>query len=395
VWAVVTGNEVCAHETVVGSFDRGRSPLLPWGSLFKRASTLRSLWGSPSRVALALVCVIGLPGVATASVGTAAGPGVEAESNRVVAIPPFVIEGKLPAAAREKIEADLVEAVERAGFVVVPPATVGSPCQTEDCATELGSKTDATHVLQVWIKQDGRDYQVRMVLSSAANGTEVATFAQSCDICGMVELGEVVTGHSAGLRDKLAVIPATLIVQTKPSGALVRVDGEVMGTSPLRETVSPGAHVVEVEKRGFHMRRRELTLVEGDEETFSFELVALEVTQAAAKEKRDLSKPLGWASFGVGLGLLGGAVPLLVMNGRPVKNRCDGDNLDINGLCRYRYRTMIPGAVLAGVGGALVVTGIALIAVHAKRKGKGDVDDRAKRARLMIGPTDVGVAVRF
>jgi hypothetical protein len=337
------------------------------------------------------VGVSGLPGT-----GAAEAASVRSDSEatrRVVAVPPFIVEGKLPTAAREKIEAELVEAIERAGFDVVAPEAVGSTCESEGCVAELGANADATHVLQVWIEQDGRDYRVRMVLSSTANGAEVATFAQSCDICGMVELGELVVAQSAGLRDKLTVVPATLIVETQPPGALVRVDGEVIGPSPIKETLAPGTHLVEVEKRGFHARRRELTLVEGAEEKFAFELVALDVTkEAPVDEKRSLAKPLGWASFGVGLGLLGGAVPLLVLNGRPVKNRCDGENVDVNGICRYRYRTMIPGAVLAAAGGALVVTGIALV-VHAKRQGKAH--DDGKRAQLMIGPTDVGVVVRF
>jgi hypothetical protein len=342
--------------------------------------------------ALSLVCATGLPAKASAS-GVLEGQGTD----RLVAIPPFVVDGTLPPAAKEKMQNDLVEAVERAGFEVVGPTAVGRACESEGCAADVGAKTDATHVLQVWIEQDGRDYRVRTIVSSTTNGVEVAAFSQTCDICGMVELGDLVTGQAASLRDKLAVVPATLIVETAPKGALVRIDGEVVGTSPLRETVSPGPHVVDVEKAGFHVRRRELTLAEGGEEKFAFELVALEVTEQPVKaetQKASLAKPLGWASFGVGLGLLGGAVPLLVMNGRPVKNRCDGDNIDINGLCRYRYRTMIPGAVLAGVGGALVVTGIALVAVHAKRKGRA-TDDGGRRARLMLGPTDIGVAVRF
>jgi hypothetical protein len=348
------------------------------------------VWPNRGLVAvLAWACSTGLLGTETAEAASTAN---EREVKRIVAIPPFVIEGKLPPAALEKIQADLVEAVERAGFQVVAPDVIGSPCRDEACVSDLGTQTDASHVLQVWIEQDGRDYRVRMILSSTANGAEVATFAQSCDICGMVELGELIVAQSAGLRDKLTVVPATLIVKTKPPGALVRVDGEVIGPSPIKENVSPGTHVVEVEKRGFHTRRRELSLVEGDEETFAFELVALDVTEAPDEEKRSLAKPLGWASFGVGLGVLGGAVPLLVLNGRPVRNRCDGENIDINGLCLYRYRTMIPGAVLAAAGGALVVTGIALV-VHAERKGKRDAGDR--RAQLMIGPTDVGVALRF
>lgn len=352
-----------------------------------------------TRIALAsvLACVAGRP------VAAMVAPGDEADDaatqpDRVIAIPPFAIDGKLPAAARDEVQARLVEGVERAGFGVVPPAAVSeavgdTACETHGCNADLGKKTAATHVLQVWIEQDGRDYLVRMVLSNTRDGSEVATIAHTCDICGVVELGDLIADQSASLRDKLVIVPATIIVETKPEGALVRVDGEVVGMSPLREVVRPGEHVVQIEKRGFHPRRRELTLVEGDEERLRYELHAVEAPDAAPSQTRDLTKPLGWASFGVGLGLLGGAVPLLVLNGRPVKNRCDGENIDVNGLCRYRYRTMVPGAVLAGVGGAMVITGVVLVAMHAKRKGRSDGE--RKRARLLIGPTDVGVAVDF
>jgi hypothetical protein len=345
-------------------------------------------------LAYALALCVSAPMVAKAAPDEAS---TSPAGERVLAIPPFAIEGKLPAAVREQVESDLVEAVRRTGFEVVPPKDVATafgetPCKSEGCVTELGSKTGATHVLQVWIEQDGRDYMVRMILSESKRGSDVATFAQSCDICGVVELGDLIVGQSASLRDKLAVTPATLIIQTSPKGAIVRMDGGVLGTTPLRQQVSPGQHVVEIEKRGFHPMRRELSLVEGDEETLALELVEME-DAGELDEKRDLTKSMGWASFGLGLGLVGGGVPLLVLHQRPVKNRCDGDNVDENGLCRYRYTTLIPGAVLAGVGGALVVTGIALVAVHAKRKRGGD--DARRRAQVSIGLTEVGVAVSF
>ena len=350
------------------------------------------------RIAVACVLVVaGSPVVASAATAsTSEDPPERPQAGRVVAIPPFAVEGKLPPAVRETIQDDLVAAVERAGFAVVSPKAVqrahaATPCDGPGCIAELGAKTEATHVLQVWIEQDGRDYLVRTVLSDVAKGSDVATFSQSCDICGVVELGELIVGQSASLRDKLAVTPATIVVSSTPAGALVRFDGGVVGTTPLRQLVSPGTHVVEIEKIGFHAMRRELSLVEGDEETVTFELVAMDAAEVVPEQKRDLTKPLGWATFGVGLGLVGGAVPLLVLNERPVKNRCEGENIDINGLCRYRYKTLVPGAVLAGIGGAMVITGIALVAVHAKRKG-GRQD---KRTRVSIGPTEIGLLVAF
>jgi hypothetical protein len=316
-----------------------------------------------------------------------------------LAVAPIAVEGQLAAAARAEIEAGLASALQRARFDVVtarmsPDAFPAKPCTDAACVLEVAKATKATYVLQVWISQDGRDYEVRTVVWHARDGSEAAKVKQNCDICGVAELVELIADQSTSLRDKLGTLPATLSVATRPAGALVKIDGKVVGVSPIVETLVPGPYTVMVEKAGFLARERKVQLVEAGDESIDLELQPLADARAATEDaprKRDVTGIVGWTSFAIGLGALGAGIPLLVLHHRPVKNRCTDEFIDENGVCRYRHDTVVPGAVLAAVGGALLVTGIALVVVHAKRKRSRD----AGRAQALVGPSGFGLGLRF
>jgi len=245
----------------------------------------------------------------------------------------------------------------------------------------------------VWIAQEGRDFEVRSTVWHARDGSEAAKVKQNCEVCGVAELVELIADQSTSLRDKLGSLPATLAVATRPAGALVKIDGKIVGVSPIVETLEPGSYTVLVEKAGFHARERKVQLVEAAEESIDLQLLAIADARKAAvgdaPRKRDPLVPAGWSAFGVGLALVASGIPLLVLHHRPVKSRCTDEFIDENGVCRYRHNTLVPGAVLAGLGGALLVTGIALVAVHAKRKRS------SKRTQAFVGPDGFGLTMRF
>jgi hypothetical protein len=56
---------------------------------------------------------------------------------------------------------------------------------------------------------------------------------------------------------------APLEIQVHPPGANIRIDGRVVGTSPLGNSValSPGDHLLEVQRDGYATERRQITLV--------------------------------------------------------------------------------------------------------------------------------------
>src|SRR5690606_31464176 len=102
------------------------------------------------------------------------------------------------------------------------------------------------------------------------SGQPVARSQQSCEICGIADAGALLQTAAATLRTKLDALtqsPASLSIASSPGGAMVTVDGEVVGTTPLERQVLTGKHVLRVSKDGYITVEREVTFVEGIAET--------------------------------------------------------------------------------------------------------------------------------
>jgi hypothetical protein len=76
----------------------------------------------------------------------------------------------------------------------------------------------------------------------------------------------------AGEREQVALTldqasrrAGTLVVETDPGGATVRVDGETIGTAPVREELSPGEYRVEVEREGYEGAEQVVRISDGEE----------------------------------------------------------------------------------------------------------------------------------
>jgi hypothetical protein len=326
------------------------------------------------------------------------------EAGAKIAVAPLEIEGDLSGEAKAKLEQELVAGLERGGAAIVPPSAVATgeatlPCgEGAGCIVELAQANDATHVLQVKITKSGRDYSLEMMLSSGSDGSTQAKSAQDCEICGLQELGELIGDQAAAFQPKLEAVPATLIVETTPIGATVKVDGRLIGVSPIVEPIAAGEHTIVIAKPGYVERERKVTFVAGGEETVTIDLqpVPTPVQEVEAPDGRGM-RVAGWSLLGVGLGVVGGGVTLLVLDERPVQSRCgDPMNIDVNGLCLYRYDTLGAGIGLAAGGGAALVAGAVLLGLGYKRKqsaGKGPAGADRKQARVL--PAVGGLVVRF
>ncbi|MCS3629216.1 archaellum component FlaG (FlaF/FlaG flagellin family) [Salinibacter ruber] len=63
-----------------------------------------------------------------------------------------------------------------------------------------------------------------------------------------------------------------LVVETDPSGATVRIDGETAGTTPTTSTLVPGEHRVEVEKQGFRSSQKSVQVSQDMRQRIQFSL---------------------------------------------------------------------------------------------------------------------------
>jgi hypothetical protein len=154
--------------------------------------------------------------------------------------------------------------------------------------------------------------------------------------------------------------------------------------------------VLRVSKEGYIAIEREVTFVEGVEESLSFELEKV--------PSRLPSRPWGWVSLGVGVASLGAAIGFAAIRDQPyeIGSACEGANIDDDGNCRRIWNTEYHVLGFALAGGALVTLGVAILLDTAAGKGPkktkasaGNTARRRRRPQVGVGPGSVMVKGRF
>ena len=169
-----------------------------------------------------------------------------------------------------------------------------------------------------------------------------------------------------------AVLPATLVVDSSPSGATLLVDGSVVGSTPFRGPVPPGQHQLEV-RSGELSRPLAITLQAGTVSSYIVELGPTApvtppptVTTAAIEVRTD---PPG-ARVSIG-GVSRGVTPLVVQGLAPGRHQ-----VQLSGPFRPVTRTV---TVAGGQQALLVVT--------PKPTTDRERDEREDRAEAAVRPT--------
>ncbi|MBC8074054.1 MAG: PEGA domain-containing protein, partial [Deltaproteobacteria bacterium] len=331
----------------------------------------------------------------------AAAPTAPARVELRAAILPLAVEGELSEVDRTAITDELVAGLRRGAFDIVPPTAVlerdgkAASCDDKACLQRVAEATNATHLVRAKVIVRDRDYDVRVELVDGRTGAVAATSEEGCEICGVVDAGSLMASASATLRTKLDALakgPSVLTVKSEPLGAEVRIDGEIVGVTPLERPIIPGERVVRVSKEGFIAVEREITVVEG---------VAEEVAFGLDKVPSRLPKrPWGFVSLGLGIAGVGVAATFAALDDRPYKlgNACEGGSIDERGRCKRLWDTewIVFGTSLAAA--TLVTLGVAvLLTSPGRRAKKADKPGKKKRAtaKLGIGPGALLVHGRF
>lgn len=295
---------------------------------------------------------------------------------------PIATEGEVGDVARQRIESALNDAVATAGVASVDARGLEA-CADTACLQAAVEKAGATHALQLRVTASGRDYTTEVSISDAA-GT-VSRSTAECAICGFDEVADVVHDEAATLAAKLLAqgLPARLRIASDPAGAIVLIDGDPAGQTPLEIEVPPGEHQIRVEKDGFVVAEDSVTSVEGVEESLNLRLRAL------PKQRDKAMVRGGWAAVGVGIGLLVGSGVLWGIHHRPVRSLCtDPEDIDVNGVCRWRYESVPYAVPMTVLGVAGVVTGAVLISVG--KRGR-----KERNTNVAVSPSGISITGRF
>jgi tetratricopeptide (TPR) repeat protein len=162
-----------------------------------------------------------------------------------------------------------------------------------------------------------------------------------------------------------------LTVVSTPDGARLEIDGRSVGVTPFTGELPLGPHRVRLERSGYRDTERELTLGPNAASELS---VALDASEPPAGQPEKFGKNadktlrdsdgarrfgvVPWLFVGGGLASLGGALGFeLARRSRQDDARNAANQLDFKTEADAMQRHQTTARVLAGVGGALAVTG--------------------------------------
>lgn len=354
-------------------------------------------------VVAAAVWASGLPGPGLAP---GAARAAEAAGSGRLAVVPLAVEGEISETDRGDLTRALVTGFQRGSFEVVEPASVGEvgSCGDAACITGVASKTGATYVARPSVQINDRDYAIKVELLSGKTGERIALAEDACEICGVVDASGLLDSAAASLGLKLESMakgPAVLALRAEPEGAVVLIDGELFGASPVDKPIAPGKHLVRVSQDGYIPIEREITFVEGVREELT---ITLEKVPSALP-----GRGWGWASLSLGVASLGGAIFLTYQHDRPyrVGDACSveapdpGYNVMPNPeggapICKEVWNTKW-GAISAGIAGAALTTlGVLVLIDNFKRSDrKRNKAVREKKTSFGVGPGSVMIRGRF
>lgn len=313
--------------------------------------------------------------------------GAEPADGIALATLPVDYETAVPEHVRESIELGLSRGIERSGARPVA-ITLPDECFGVACLRAVGQTYDVRQMLRPRVEHRDRDYSLTFELVDT-RGTVVVSRSVDCELCGVTEVAEATENLAAALATKFQELPrgpGFLVLQTRPSGASVFVDGEVVGQTPMRLTLSPGEHEVVAKLEAHGDAGRQVEAVSGVEERLVLRLLPLDPEPGLASDRG--IRAAGWTLFGLGLASIGSGAALWAIDDRPYLPSCPPSGPDAQGRCPERYATLGAGIGLTAAGVVGVGTGLGLVVwrvVQRKRVG----------ARARIQPTSGGVMVRF
>jgi hypothetical protein len=309
----------------------------------------------------------------------------DVNSERKIAVLPLKVEGSADETTRRAWTEGLRRGIGRGDFAVAEQKAVegaaDAACDRKSCWDKLRGATQATHMVRTQVTIKNRDYALKLELVDAETGAVIVGTEDRCEICGVEEVANLLDSQGAALQTRLAAMgkgPPVLVVDTRPSGALVFIDDEVVGTTPLERPVLEGTHRVRISLSGYVAEERELTLVPGVREP-----VSIDLQRTPGSPKR---RALGAAGVAGGLALLGGGLALVAIDDREYKGSCSGGNMDAGGDCKWLFNTAVGGTVAAVAGAVLTTLGV--VALVRNRNVKP-----ARQAWVL--PAGLGVVGKF
>lgn len=298
-----------------------------------------------------------------------------------VAVLPLEIEGTLAEKWQRTLQGGVDDGLARAGHEMIEPEAVRRAlaeregCGDAACAAAVAAELGASYLVRTSIAIEDRDFRVRLELLDATTGRAVADTGESCEVCAIPEVQQLLEEHAGILGGKIDALdraPPVVEFVSRPAGALVYLDGELIGRAPVERPVSAGRHRVRARLRGHLSLEQPLEATPGTRDTLSFEL--------EPTPRRQRLRPWGWGLLGASLPVAATGATLVALDEQPYRRRCTGEYVDSAGHCLLRYDTLGGGITTLSIGAAGLVAATVLLVLS-----RPDEDDR-RRARVSVWP---------
>lgn len=300
---------------------------------------------------------------------------------------PVTSQGAIEPAEIDALHERIDGLVSGADFEFLAPVDP-TVCEDSQCWLDLAIKANAAYSVAVDVDASSADQQLTLTITDLADGTAVVELERTCELCGRDELLDAVSDLTAtGMRklQSYAAVSTTLSITSEPPGAIARIDGAEVGTTPIELEVTPGAHEIELTAEGHEPMAQSIELERGANERMRLHMSPIvaelppETTGPTRRRGRVIA---GAALLGAGFAGLGAGITMLVIHGRPITRDCGGNDVDLDGDCHYLHDTRVGGAVGAAAGGAALIAGGVLLGIELRRK---------KPSSVAVHPTPSGV----
>lgn len=238
------------------------------------------------------------------------------------------------------------------------------PCiEARDCSLPLSREGELAYVLSL----QPTETEVQLQLIDARTRDIGADLKASCAGCSVAQQ----TARAAELVKQALGQIATrargqLSVTSSPRGALVRLDGRLLGRTPLSQEAFVGARRLGLERSGYRTETVDMVVEPGQTATVDQVLQRDGQVTPEGPVAGSARRPL-WRII-TGAGLIGAGVLLVGLGGSAlsVHGSCQ-DPMGDPATCSPYYQTTGVGAGLLAGGGALALAGAVLIALPPRR----------------------------
>ena len=205
-------------------------------------------------------------------------------------------------------------------------------CTSKKCLDDLIALCDARMLLGGRLTREGGALTLQIWLYDAKRQTQgkpllMATLQDRCsgkcaDAAAQKTLAERATRDLIAKARSLGA-PAYITVQSTPAGGTVRIDGAPMGVTNMTFGVTPGKHVITVEKPGFKLSMHELDVEAGARGNVSAELQKSESGDGSGGNSggggaggSKVTRLFAWITLAAAVGGLAAGIPLIAIDGQ-------------------------------------------------------------------------------